>query len=122
MSIFKSLERFKQYEDYPKKSSTRKHMKIWFSRRYLSIVLKRDSILRCHYCRRRKLRIQWTDKPIHPNRKATIDHIVPISQGGKIFDVTNLVVACECCNQKKGIKSYEEFINQIKNVKTIQTY
>ena len=32
----------------------------------------------------------------------TIDHIQPIAHGGSIRDISNLVLACEECNKKKG--------------------
>jgi 5-methylcytosine-specific restriction endonuclease McrA len=40
---------------------------------------------------------------------ATVDHKVPVSSGIDKLDVTNWVVACKKCNNRKGSKSYEEF-------------
>ena len=52
-----------------------------------SAVLERDNSI-CRYCGRRV-------QTIH------IDHVIPISQGGKsVFE--NLVTACSRCNQLKG--------------------
>lgn len=115
--MFAKLERFKIYESYPKRSKTRRKMKIWFSRRYLATILKHNKTLECHYCGRKRLKIQWDNDKIPAKLKATIDHITPISKGGKVFCVTNLVVACEHCNQKKGVIPYQEFVNLIKKLK-----
>lgn len=41
---------------------------------------------RCHYCRKRKL--------------LTIDHVIPLSKGGKHVK-ENIVPACRSCNSKK---------------------
>lgn len=37
----------------------------------------------------------------HPGAD-TIDHIVPVSQGGAYFDRANLRPACSSCNKRKG--------------------
>lgn len=40
--------------------------------------------------------------------RATLDHLIPKSRGGKIRD-DNFVAACWPCNQSKGNKMPEEF-------------
>lgn len=40
---------------------------------------------------------------------ATVDHVHPISKGGAVFDVKNVVPCCSKCNQKKGNKLLHEF-------------
>lgn len=40
-----------------------------------------------------------------------VEHIVPKSKGGS-NRVSNLTLACECCNQKKGNKPVEEFLKK----------
>lgn len=50
-------------------------------------ILKRDDY-RCRYCGRRA---QTLD----------IDHVIPVSQGGKTV-FSNLVTACSACNRKKA--------------------
>lgn len=44
----------------------------------------------------------------------TIDHKTPLSRGGS-HDISNIVVACRTCNSKKWTKTYEEFIQVIRN-------
>jgi len=51
----------------------------------------------CHYCN-----AQLSKK------SATVEHVVPISRGGKLFDERNIVLACFNCNSKKGSKILEE--------------
>ena len=47
---------------------------------------------RCCYC----------DKPFNQtSRKATIEHIVPVSRGGT-NDIGNLAIACKRCNSRRG--------------------
>jgi 5-methylcytosine-specific restriction endonuclease McrA len=50
---------------------------------------------RCAYC--------FTD-----NKVITLDHVVPVSQGGKA-SYYNLVAACDPCNQRRGIIDAYEF-------------
>ena len=52
----------------------------------------------CHYCHQpvkedgaKKLRI-------------TLDHVIPVSKGGKETDEGNVVIACYGCNQRKADK------------------
>lgn len=53
---------------------------------------------KCHYCAR-SIGIG----------KATLDHIVPKSKGGP-WKKSNMVVACEPCNNKRGDMDYQEFL------------
>lgn len=53
---------------------------------WLAVVLAWGS--RCAYC-------QVTDKPL------TIDHVIPVSKGGR-HEVSNIVPACKCCNDRKN--------------------
>ena len=52
------------------------------------------------------------------NTRLEIDHVIPRSRGGT-NRLSNLVIACHDCNQKKSNKTLEEFIpnkaNEIKN-------
>lgn len=45
------------------------------------------------------------DKPLQ------VEHIIPKSKGGTNRP-SNLTLACECCNQAKGNRSVEEFLNR----------
>lgn len=37
-----------------------------------------------------------------PVKKLTFDHIIPVSKGGALYDIANLMLICERCNRKKG--------------------
>jgi 5-methylcytosine-specific restriction endonuclease McrA len=50
----------------------------------------------CMYCSAK-------DKPLE------VEHLIPKSKGGS-NRISNLGLACSCCNQKKGAKSLEEFV------------
>lgn len=58
-------------------------------------------ILLCYYC---GVRLNYGKKPV----KATIDHIVPLSKGGR-NELSNLVLACGRCNMTKSAKLLEDF-------------
>lgn len=59
---------------------------------------------RCHYC---QLLIDLTTLQPYP-RAPTIDHVIPISRGGKNTR-ENLVLACHFCNKRKGDMTGDEF-------------
>lgn len=45
------------------------------------------------------------------NSKLTIDHVIPKSRGGS-NDISNLVTACEPCNNQKSNKSLDTFLRE----------
>jgi 5-methylcytosine-specific restriction endonuclease McrA len=66
----------------------------------LSVRLSRQNIFlrdehTCQYCRKKL-----------GEKRLTIDHVVPLSKGGR-HEWTNVVTACSGCNNKKGDKSPE---------------
>lgn len=93
-------------EDNVKSIANRMRM-IGFSRKYLTEVLKAEGKLCCSYCPKENLIIELEGMSISNGQKATIDHIVPTSKGGGLFDVNNI---CGTCNSKKSDKPVEEFI------------
>lgn len=60
----------------------------------------------CHYCREPLQRLKIGRK-FHP-RKATLDHLTPLSRGGA-HDLSNLVAACAACNFSKNDRTEAEF-------------
>lgn len=60
----------------------------------------------CAYCggRTRRLRAGLHAAP----DRATLDHVVPRSRGGRL-DAGNLVLACLACNNERGTLDAEEF-------------
>lgn len=62
-------------------------------------AIDRDNHI-CHYCE---------------ERGDTVDHVIPISKGGK-DSLENLVCCCHRCNRLKGTMSYQFFIKTIKKV------
>jgi len=57
---------------------------------------------RCHLCNEP---VDLKD-PASP-RYATIDHVVPLSRGGRDL-LDNLALACRACNEKKGATMPQE--------------
>lgn len=103
--------KYKISKEYLPKSKIKK---VWFSRLFLEKKLKEFGELKCYYCINRNLKIQWNSNFfIPPNKLATIDHVIPLSQGAIFDDESNLVVSCMYCNSRKQSFTQEEFINQL---------
>lgn len=85
---------------------------IALSRDFLSSVLEKDGHLKCTYCSKDNLQIEFEGMKVQKNIMATTDHIVAISKGGAIYDYENLCVACFYCNSKKGDKDLQTFLNK----------
>jgi 5-methylcytosine-specific restriction endonuclease McrA len=84
--------------------------RIQFSRDYLSDQLAKCGTLTCKYCGKKDLVIEFdSHRPIPKTIKATIDHIIPISKGGEIYDVNNIAIACARCNARKSDLLPEDF-------------
>ncbi|NJM10320.1 MAG: HNH endonuclease, partial [Bdellovibrionaceae bacterium] len=74
-----------------------------YHRPYLSLTVRlsrqniflRDNHI-CQYCYNK-----FTEK------KLTVDHVIPLSKGGR-HEWTNVVTACSQCNNRKGDKSPEK--------------
>jgi len=72
------------------------------------VVFARDGYT-CQFCHKKplKLTVSHTKRgievfPVDENNKMfQVDHLVPISKGGK-NRINNLVTSCESCNLKKG--------------------
>jgi 5-methylcytosine-specific restriction endonuclease McrA len=77
-----------------------------FRSRFISLK-KAEGPLTCHYCGIPHLKESGgTNRPL----TCTLDHVVPISKGGKKFSSKNIVISCSLCNNKKADLSYREFI------------
>jgi 5-methylcytosine-specific restriction endonuclease McrA len=70
-----------------------------FRDKYFEEILDRDGVIHCAYCGK-YLKIETNDKSI----QATIDHVIPVSKNGAMFDKSNMVSACYKCNQSKSDK------------------
>ena len=94
--------------------------RIQFSRNYLTNVLQQQGSLKCSYCPKDNLIIELEGMRVPRRKIATIDHVVPISKGGAIYDVDNIVVACGICNGRKSNMSVEQFKQKYFPQNTIQ--
>ena len=59
----------------------------------------------CSYCGKDDLKIKSNKR----HEQCTVDHIIPVSQGGNQFDDRNFTISCYSCNKKKASKPAEEF-------------
>jgi len=101
-------------EDYLDKT---KDIQYYLDKRheFLTEILERDGILKCHYCKHTNLEVGerlLADAEINNknNKLATIDHVIPVSSGIDKLDTANWVVACRRCNRWKSNMSYDEFL------------
>lgn len=62
----------------------------------------------CAYCGVEMVGFERGARGKHPGRKASIEHVVPISQGGA-HTFANTVLACLDCNFKKHARTPEEW-------------
>jgi 5-methylcytosine-specific restriction endonuclease McrA len=92
---------------------------IGFSRRYLTNIQKKEGSVTCTYCKKPDLVIELEGMKVPQNIKATIDHIIPISEGGPVFDESNITPCCGKCNGRKGSLSVEVFLKIVKPWKSI---
>lgn len=67
-------------------------------------ILVNDYGMVCFYCAVPVFRTRYEDAP----NKVTIDHVVPISKGGRT-ELSNLVICCKQCNQEKGSQDFLPF-------------
>jgi len=67
---------------------------------FIREALRKEQGFKCYYCERNFGKTKLTH--------CTIDHVQPVSRGGK-DDWENMVAACYRCNVMKGNLNYEEF-------------
>lgn len=87
---------------------------IGLSRDFLTKEKEKHGDLVCTYCEKPNLIIELHEMNVPNHIKATIDHIVPISEGCNPFDTENLAVACGKCNSKKGSMPADKFRETVK--------
>ena len=84
------------------KDSYPQEWQVWLDFRMKVLTTEEDvyGTLKCHYCGKEDLHkvTEGVPRPL----QATLDHVQPLARGGAKYDVDNLVVACQPCNQKKG--------------------
>lgn len=83
---------------------------------FLHKTLSETGDLCCSYCQKNKLIIEEEGMFVPSRKKATIDHVNPISLGGNIYNIENVIVACEECNRLKGNMTLQDFLKNYKSV------
>lgn len=77
--------------------------------RPIYLYLKQNGI--CPYCATKFLKEDGTINDCN------IDHVIPLSRGGK-DDILNMVIACTACNSAKGSMTPEEFSSVSEKIKS----
>ena len=73
-----------------------------FREQFLDDFEKEHGRLFCEYCGRDNLVKEHPEGVKKPASLATVDHVMPVSKGGKRFERKNLKLACFPCNQRKA--------------------
>ncbi len=78
-------------------------------KKFLKQELEKYGKLTCAYCSLTNLQLEGGDA--QKSKIATVDHVVPKSEGGDEFSLENFAVCCWSCNRKKGSESADDFTN-----------
>lgn len=84
-------------------------------RAFLRKARETDS-LNCNFCPSKDLIINHMHDPEIPlHRRATVEHIIPVSSGHNAMDRGNWAVCCEKCNQQRNndYRRFEHFLNKM---------
>jgi len=76
-------------------------IRLIFRSLYLQRYKQTYGILRCAYCGKKNLKINGKNKGA---TTATLEHIIPLNDGGVYFDPENITIACSKCNNRRGSK------------------
>lgn len=87
-------------------------MNIGFRISFLKEFYTKHGGLFCEYCGKRELLLKATKKE-ELTRLATLDHVIPLSKGGRRFDHKNIKVCCPICNGNKRDKDIKEFLEEL---------
>jgi len=69
-------------------------------KRLLRMLLVYNDTLHCEYCGRENLVAGKADGKNTRCDILTLDHYIPVSNGGSMYNEKNLIVCCNKCNQK----------------------
>lgn len=81
--------------------------------RFVKLGRKSPPLCRSNVLARDNFECQYCEQPLSA-REATLDHVVPRSQGGKT-SWDNIVCCCTPCNRKKGGRTPEQASMKLKN-------
>lgn len=84
--------------------------RIKFSRDTLTDWQQKLGKLTCVYCEKTDLQIEYDGMQIDRNVMATLEHLLPISKCGGIFDIFNVVCACGKCNHNRSSKDLDTYL------------
>ena len=105
-------------EEMKKLHNKRKHFNIRYKNKILKIL--DGEIIACAYC---GCIVEKTYDCKRQSNTMTVDHINPISKGGKPDDIENVVISCHKCNMKKRniIMDINTIINNLDNLTVYMT-
>lgn len=64
---------------------------------------------KCYYCAKPTAFIVRKHGSLRKN-EATLDHVIPLSKGGRMAPTINCVVACNQCNSERGNRDARIFL------------
>lgn len=103
----------------------------WLDMRQVRLGAKfRQRCTACAYCGREMwftdfenipdFKLRAGDDADHKAAVATLDHIVPLSQGGPMLLHKNLTAMCITCNEEKGAQDPETWIEELERAGQIE--
>lgn len=115
LSGYIKLKHFYLCQDEKRRSRTKNDWRDWlrFRNRFLKRMKKENGKLTCYVCTKINLHPNHNSPNAKKGFKATIDHYLPLSKGGKKYSDSNLFVCCEVCNGKKADIIPEEFFKEV---------
>ncbi len=70
--------------------------------RLFCVLCKRDDLIVRYPSRRKKKALPVKRRENDPDNLATIDHIIPLCEGGLKYSTRNMMCLCNSCNNKKS--------------------
>jgi 5-methylcytosine-specific restriction endonuclease McrA len=98
-----------QDADYLKSYAGRQR-RIRFSRRVLSYWQFKLGALSCVYCDKGDLVVEHYGMKVSSEVMATVEHMTPVSMGGSVFGLDNIVCACGRCNGNRSNKDQSAYV------------
>lgn len=78
-----------------------------FKTKFLKDFVAQHGKVFCHWCKREDLKLKG-DPDKHDTFVVTLDHLVPCSRGGGLYDPNNVVPCCFRCNNYRSQLNQDE--------------
>ncbi len=73
-----------------------------FKDKYLQDFAAKHGKVFCHWCQRDDMILKGTPEGGNEKNVVTLDHLIPTSRGGALYDPENVVPSCKRCNNLRA--------------------